>query len=387
MQTGISAARPASRRCFPFPGNLVGADGGRARAWVHSDDADVVPAGGLAMPVGLQRRLRLDPVAPQVTLELPPRFRLTVATPPALDLPPPATIHVSNVVYATFARRGRQCRAVVTTPQGLCVPVRLRKRPIGEGTALVPMSLRTLAGITIGSQVQLSAVPRGSWQDRRLKAVQRVSAAVPKKAVPRLMTESLGWGLLSVRLIDFCGEAVLRFMFGSRPLSFRIIQAHPGDDDLRDTIRLHPAAFTALDIRPGGQVLVDWAGERVSVRALEDHNPFGESFSDYVRGVIGVRYDPGPPQDFPPNLIARVPAPIRRHLGVPPNTIIVVRRRVRPALIGQLNQLTMPLAGLVLAAAAVPSVRGWPLVLGTLVAVFLGLAPLRRARPPKGPWP
>jgi hypothetical protein len=164
---------------------------------------------------------------------------------------------------------------------------------------------------------------------------------------------SLSWPLFGLRLVDYGCEVILRLIFGTQPMSFRIIQAHPGDDDLRDTLRLHPAAFTALGLAPGGQVLIDWAGQRTSVRALEDHNPFGGSLSSYVRGVVGVRYDAELPQDFPSHLVARVPAPVRRHLGVPPNTVVVMRRRIRPSLVGQLNQLTMPLAGLVLAAAAV----------------------------------
>jgi hypothetical protein len=100
-----------------------------------------------------------------------------------------------------------------------------------------------------------------------------------------------------------------------------------------------------------------------------------------------VRYDAGPPTDFPPHLIARVPAPMRRLLEIPPGTVVVVRRRLRPALVSYLNQLTLPVAGLVLAAAAVPAVRGWPLLLGLLAAVVLGLAPLRTTNPPRGRWP
>jgi hypothetical protein len=52
-----------------------------------------------------------------------------------------------------------------------------------------------------------------------------------------------------------------------------------------------------------------------------------------------------------------------------------MRRKLRPALIGQLNQLTVPVAGLVVAAAALPEARGWLLLLGGTLAVILGLAP------------
>jgi hypothetical protein len=321
-------------------------------------------------------------------LEIPVHYQLRASLPPALDLPRPATIHVGKETFAAFARRTtRSPRAILTTAEGICVSVRLRQRTIGAGLALVPMSLRTLAGITTGERVQVSAVPRPYSRRHRVRAVQRVFTSSPSSRPARVLATGLGWLVMGARLLDFALELGLRAVFGSRWLSFRIIQSHPGDDDLRDTIRLHPAAFTALEVAPGGQVLVEWAGERICVRALEDHNPFGGSLSSYVKQVVGVRYDPGPPQDFPPHLIARVPAPVRRQLGIPPNTTIVVRRRIRPALVAQLNQLTVPLAGLVLAAVAFPPVRGWPLLLGIFAAAFLGLAPLRMARPPRGPWP
>lgn len=64
-----------------------------------------------------------------------------------------------------------------------------------------------------------------------------------------------------------------------------------------------------------------------------------------------------------------------------------MRRKLRPALIGQLGQLAIPVAGLVVTAAALPEARGWPLILGGIFAFVLSLAPLRMPRPPRGPWP
>lgn len=190
-----------------------------------------------------------------------------------------------------------------------------------------------------------------------------------------------------VRVLDVCAELLLRAAFRSQDLTFRVVQAHPGDDDLRDTIRLHPGAFGALALRPGGQVLLSWGGQRMAVRALEDQKPFDGELSSHVMKSVGLRLDAAPlPSDFPAHLIARVPALVRRSLNIPPNTVIEMRRKLRPAVIGQLNQLTFPVTGLV-AAAAFPEVRGWPLILGGIFAVALGLAPLRMPRPPRGPWP
>ncbi|HYN94598.1 MAG TPA: hypothetical protein VES42_12175 [Pilimelia sp.] len=374
---------------FPFLGHVTGPDGRTVLAWVHRDaDADgSVARGCVALTRGLRRRLGIATADARITLRLPRRVRLRAHVPPARDLPMPGFAHVSPATYRGFARRGRRTRAVLTTEQGLCLPVRLRRRPIEDDRILIPMSLRTLAGIAARSPVQLSSPPRASWAEHRRRALQRVSSRVPERPAARAGAVFLGWVILATRMLDYLAELVFRLAFRSQVLTFRVVQAHPGDDDLGDTIRLHPAAFTALAIAPGGQVLLDWGGHRTAVRALEDHNPFGSEPSSYVLGMVGVRYDPSPPDDFPPHLVARIPAPVRRRLAIPPNTVIAVRRRLRPALVGQLNQLSIPLAGLVLAAVALPAVRGWPLVLGAAVAAALGLAPLRMPRPPRGPWP
>ena len=252
----------------------------------------------------------------------------------------------------------------------------------------VPMSLRTLGSITVNSTVQLSALPRTSGWEWGSRAYTRAFSRPSRRSVRLYAGIALGATFLCVRLIDYLIELVLRLALRSQPMCFRVIQASPGDDDLRETAKLHPAAFTTLGVRPGGQVMVCWGDQSVAVRVLEDQTPIGPEPSAHVLHSVGLHLDgPALPASFPAHLVVRIPAPVRRTLTIPPDTIVEVRRRLRPAVVSQLNQLTISTAGLVLAAAAFPAVRGWPLFLGGLASVVLGLAPLRMPRPPRGHWP
>ncbi len=335
------------------------------------------------------RSLQLDAPGSVVLLQVPDHLHLEVRTPPALDLPTGVGVHINRVTYkAVLTGRHVWRQALLTTAQGVVIPVRVRKRAVDPKAILVPMSLRTLGGIEKGAEIQLSAIPKTSFRDRRDAASRRVLSRRPRNRLVKLLTVASGCLLLIIRVLDVCAELLLRAAFRSQTLTFRVVQAHPGDDDLGDTIRLHPGAFGALSLHPGGQVLLSWGGQRMAVRALEDQKPFGGEPSSYVMRSVGLHLDAEPlPSDFPAHLIARIPAPVRRTLNIPPNTVIEMRRKLRPALIGQLSQLAVPVAGLVATAAALPGVRGWPLLLGGILAVVLGLAPLRMPRPPRGPWP
>jgi hypothetical protein len=250
----------------------------------------------------------------------------------------------------------------------------------------VPLSLRVLAQVSKNDDIQLSAQPKQRPFSAE-RALLRIFARVPTRTVTRRLGLVLGWLVMAPRLVDFTLEALLRMAFRAPVLALRITQAHPGDDGLANTVRLHPAALSAIGCKPGGQVLLKWGGRQMAVRALEDHAPHGEGLSATVLASVGIRYEGELPADFPPHLVGRVPAPVRTQLGIPPHTAVEARRKIRPALLGQLNQLATPLAGLVLAAVAIPDIRGWPVFVGTAIAVAFGLAPLRMPRPPRGPWP
>ncbi len=376
---------------FPFLGYAAVQPRTRAPMWLYEDDQDIIPSDAIGITVRAQAKLGITSQDEKISIELPKRFTLRARTPPALDLPAGASIHVSPGLFQTFRRNNRsRTYALLTTDQKISAPVRIQKRPIGDDIILAPMFVRILCGISEGSSVQLSALPAVTHSQYASWLVARVFRRPPKNTWKRNIGIVLGLILKGVRLIDFSLELALRAALRSQPLAFRIMQANPGDDDLRDTVRLHPGAFAALALNPGGQVILNWAGQRMTARVLEDPNPIDTpaASSPHVLQSAGLHLDTGLlPEGFPAHLVVRVPAFLRQSLNIPPTTIIEVRRRLRPAVVSQLNQLTIPVAGLILAAAAFPPVRGWPLLAGSVAALVLGLAPLRMPRTPLGHWP
>ncbi len=373
---------------FPFLGRAVAQSRRPALMWFYQDDENAISSGTIGINARGQTRLGVKS-SEHISLELPNQFLLRTRTPPAQDLPPGASIHVSSKIFESFrTKTPSRSYALLTTDQGIVAPVRLNKRPIGDGYILAPMLIRTLCGITEGSQIQLSTFPKFTPLQSGAWLVGRIFRRSPKAVWKRYLGIIFGLTLIGIRLIDLAVELVLRVTLRSQPLAFRVIQANPGDDDLWDTIRIHPAAFAALATNPGGQVLLNWAGQRMAARVLADPNPVDTPASPIVLNSVGLRLDAGLlPEGFPAHLVVRIPAPLRTSLNIPPGTIIEIRRRLRPAVISQLNTLTIPVAGLIVTAAALPEVRGWPLIIGSIAAVMLGLAPLRMPRPPRGRWP
>lgn len=146
---------------FPFFASIVSPRRSRTRIWLHLDDEGLVPAGTLAIPLRVRKSLQLEEPDSAVLLQVPNRSRLEVRTPPALDLPSGAEVHVSEITYKEIldGRHVRR-RALLTTAEGVVIPVRIRKRNVAPNAILVPMSLRTLGGIARGSEVQLSRSPK-----------------------------------------------------------------------------------------------------------------------------------------------------------------------------------------------------------------------------------
>jgi hypothetical protein len=379
-------------KLFPFLGCAIVQPRTRARIWLYEGDKATISTGTIAITSSGQSRLGITSPDQRISVELPEQFAVRARTPPAMDLPSGASIHVSPTIFKKFRRRHQSAAyALLTSSKGVVAPVRLNKRKVEDGYILAPMFVRILCDITEGSIVQLSTFPKLAMPQYRARLVARVFRRPPPEAWKKNIGALLGLMLIGVRLIDFTLELLLRLTLRSQPLAFRVLQANPGDDNLIDTIRLHPSAFAALALNPGGQVILNWAGHRMTARVLEDPAPIDTpaAASPHVLGSAGLHLDvPGIlPDGFPAYLVVKMPAFIRQSLNIPPSTIIELRRRIRPAVVSQLNQLTIPVAGLILAAAAFPAIRGWPLIAGGVAALVLGLAPLRMPRTPRGRWP
>ncbi|MFF5260292.1 hypothetical protein ACFY4C_15200 [Actinomadura viridis] len=74
----------------------------------------------------------------------------------------------------------------------------------------------------------------------------------------------------------------------------------------------------------------------------------------------------------------------RAALGVPRVSVVTVRRRVIPLIMGRLNELIVPSTALMVALTADIKLQAWPLVFTGALIVGLLLAPLRIRRNPRG---
>ncbi|MFJ3404001.1 hypothetical protein [Promicromonospora sp. NPDC090134] len=210
-------------------------------------------------------------------------------------------------------------------------------------------------------------------------------ALVALVAAPPEVIRHRARGTWSRRLggaVDTTMEHLWRALFRAPEFSARVVQAHAGDDGA-PVVTLHPAVFDRIGIESGQQVLVRWGGREVAALAVADHDPPETGTPpDSIKRVQRVnRLWPHLPEGMSPHVVVRMSARLRGELGAPVATVVTVRRRVRPVLVGNLNALVVPLASLVLAGAALPDPH-WPtLGLGTALMSVFALARLRIPRP------
>ena len=307
----------------------------------------------------------------------------------ASDLPGGNDVHVAMDLAVQLGRRGlrRKPECLLSTNK-ICAPVRIVGRTANSETSLrAGMLTRALFELRVGDNVQLSRIPRAPGRFRR--SLSRRARSGPPTG-PFVGVVAVFWGavILAGRLVDVLVETALRILIRAPGQSVRVVQAHPGDDSSdRRIVRLHPSVFPVLGITPGMQVFVQWGRERTIAIALEDYQPHSETIPSFLRSrqAAGTRLDL--PGEFPPHLVARVSLSVRYDLGMSSDTVAIIRRRLRTAVLQQMNQLSIPVAGLLLAALAVPDFRGWHLYGGLALVVILGLLPLRKPPPPRGRWP
>lgn len=344
--------------------------------------------GCAALSAGLRRTLadggHLDP---SVSLELSKSQLLKVHAALANNISDGAVVHVGPKLFKALIRDDTDSRRWLMIGEGISAPVEVRQAARDIDGVRCGLLLRTLIGASLGGLVQLTDVSGYVEHRRSRERSQRQTMferGRPWRSALVVIRRKLAQ---RARWLDFQSERLLRALLRAPPIVVRATQA-PIGDDVTNVVRLHPAMFTWLGIQPGMQVGVTWCGLTVTALALEDLDAYDAAALARVREFQAVErtvFDL--PDGLPPHLVARLSLSVRRQLGVPGHTIVEVRRRVRPVVLAQLNQMTVPVAGIFLAGVAVSDLRGWPLVVGLAIVVVFGLAPLRRARPPKGLWP
>ncbi|WP_125775121.1 hypothetical protein [Antribacter gilvus] len=354
----------------------VAVDGATVHAWAWASSTPGMPEAVQVLPpghFGLTRRLTAsletssggqDAVRP-VTVTFPGTAQLKPLAALVDDLPAGDEVQVSPDEFPGPPRRYLLVRGGVTA-WVTAVP-RAHVRP---GTVRAGYQLRLLTETEGADEAgDFTLVAAGSVRSasrRALSAWGQVRAA---------------WRLLHLGL-DQATEVVLRFLFRAPTAAVRVIQAHPGDDG-QAIVALHPAVFDRIGLEPGQQVLVRWGPNEVVAVAVEDHDPPSVGAPpEGARKVQRVnRLTPDLPDGVAPHVVARLSSSLRLALDAPVATVVSVRRRMRPILVGNLYTLVIPLASLVLAGAALEDPNWWLINAGTLAMSVFALAKLRIPRP------
>jgi hypothetical protein len=361
-------------------------------AWLQStsDYPETVwePASGDEGQLWLSRRARealnIPPgVTPAVTLRLPARVRLEFGSARIDDLPRGTEVDVAEPVLKTLA--GRHGYALLVA-EGRCMPVKLRNRPLDAGQVRLSMLARSLLGLLPPAIVEVGAVPQ---PDRTV-----LLCALPEDGArwwERLLRRSPPRGGTIARLAQGCArstgsvlERLLGPVLGTPRFAFRTTEALVGDD-VHPVVRLPPASFPLIGIRPGDQVVLTWADRAAVAIALEQVSLSLQTAEDLRRHQMVDLRAGRHPRDGD-HLTVEVAASIRHVLGIPRETVLQVHRRLWPQIAVRLNGLIVPVGGLLLAAAAVPGFEPRWMWMGLLGILVLEVLHLRLPAPPRGRW-
>jgi hypothetical protein len=260
---------------------------------------------------------------------------------------------------------------------GVTIPIRVRPRRNETGTLRMSRLTRVLAGL----REERPSVRLSRFQDEKLLWSDALSG----------ITRIPGWSgtvaallLRPLRKIAWVTELLLRALFHAPALAMATVEARLGDDTNR-IIRIPSETFSLLGIAPGDDVLIEWAGRRVMAVAHES----GESIAGDHASVPTVDTwgsDKVVPSEAR-HLIIGIGAEMRGELRIPRRTVVTVRRRVTSIFVDRINELTVPVGGLLLAAVAIQNFPIVYVIAGTVVVTILAMLPARYRVPPRGRWP
>lgn len=352
------------------------------------DRAHRVAAGHIGLSNRAWRTLGLNDTDDKSVELVAPSYRhVRILTSKVDDIPVGLSVHVNRSLAQELGSRHDGARWALASCSGQAQPVKLVVRKDLEANRLrMSMLVRILFGVKSGNDLYLVAYPAKNNADWINSLHDRLPSIRRRISNPRLLT-ALGVVVFSFRLVDAALEWCLRLLFRAPEIAIRTIQAQTGDDDSRN-VRLHPSVFAALGIQSGEQVIIGWGGQRAIAIALADYKlPSDGPMTVLSQAQMVELSGTWSENAFPDHLIGRISAQIRHDLNAPALTVITVRRRVRTLVVTHINQLVIPLGGVLVTAAALPQLRGWPLVVAAIVATVLSLGNLRIPHPRKGLWP
>ncbi|HEX7140711.1 MAG TPA: hypothetical protein VF219_22860 [Vicinamibacterales bacterium] len=298
--------------------------------------------------------LRVDGALIEVAAEAPQSLRVL----PALVDRLPA----DNEAEVSADDAKRLGRWALAWHDGFTMPLRLRVKPNEQG--MIRMS-------------------------RLTRVLGRLTDEHPRVRLSRLQPEHLQWrdrfvGRTAMRLFSFFLELLLRPLFHAPAVAMSTVEAKLGDDTNR-VIRMAPQMFNLIGVRPGDDILVEWAGRRVIAVAHESFDA-KEHGHAHVPTVDTWGANSSVP-DEARHLVIGIGAQLRGELRIPRRTVVIVRRRVSTIFARRVNELTLPIGGLLLAAVAI---KGFPVIwvfAGAVIVTILAMLPARYRVPPRGRWP
>lgn len=354
----------------------------RITVWVYQREPNAITQPGDVLPadfnqaIFLSKRSRdsLKITEPSdVKISVPRSLRVKVV--PALidDLPSGDEAQVSDEIRQQVCGKNGWTLIVC---EGCSFPVRLHSRKMLS--ANIRLSLLTRALICSAgtpqdpAEVQLTPLfDDHSAMDESTTTLRR--AFQKFRRIVRWLVRYTNRGF----------ESLLRLLLGAPVVTLRTSGALVGDDN-EQVVRLNSGVFPLLGIKPGEHVCISWANRFAMAVALEA----GKMTPEEVEAIKQLkRVDLfGDTTESPAldHLTIGVSAKLRFDLGIPRSTVLCVRRRLMTAFLGQLNQLTIPVLGLVLAAVAVPNVTFKAIALWFIPVLILGMLPLRHHKPPRG---
>ncbi len=155
-------------------------------------------------------------------------------------------------------------------------------------------------------------------------------------------------------------ERALEFLLGAPVVPLRATEGLVGDDG-RMVARVDGTAMEYVGISPGDEAVLSWADRRVTVRLLLQTEGTALSMEEQLTEKTGFQSratwaDVESRKSTPDHLRVWVSSTARRSLGVPPDTVVRVRRSLPHVLLRNSASATVPSAALVIGALAVPGI-------------------------------
>ncbi len=308
-----------------------------------------------------------------VRIILPKSLRLNVV--PALidDLPSGDEAQVNEeICQLVCGWRGW----TLIVHDGCSFPVRLHARKMLSTNIRLSLLTRALICSAKSSEDLMDVQLTPLFDDRPSKIE-------PGPESPPLFQRFFGMLLWMIQLLNRIAERLLRPLLGAPVVTLRTVGALVGDDN-EQVVRLHSEVFPLIGVEPGDHIIVSWADRCVMAVALEGGKTTPEEAQTIKRLKRIDLFSESPEPSALDHLSIGVSAKLRSDLGIPRSTVLCVRRRLMTSVLGQLNQLTIPVLGLILAAVAVPNISYTAIAIGFIPVLILGMLPIRHKKPPHG---